>query len=132
MMLSVFSGCSQNDNALNNGNVASANLDGNNTNSETEEETSDVEMDEYVYEGPYEVEELGSGDVKWSEEETEDGFYLVKNNGGPVLSYSKESGANLIQLDGFAFKDLNKNGLLDQYEDWRETPLARAQIFLKC
>ncbi len=127
MMLSLFSGCSQNDNALNNGNVASTNVEGNNTNSETEEEISDVETDEYVYEGPYEVEELGSGDVKWSEEETKDGFYLVMNNGGPILSYSKESGTNLIQLDGFAFKDLNKNGLLDQYEDWRETPLARAQ-----
>jgi beta-glucosidase len=32
----------------------------------------------------------------------------------------------LIDVDGFQFKDLNGNGELDPYEDWRLTPLERA------
>ncbi len=48
-----------------------------------------------------------------------DGYCLIKNEGGPVLGFSKESGVSILELDGFAFKDLNKNGVLDPYEDWR-------------
>lgn len=75
---------------------------------------------------PLPVEELGSGTVKWSESETEYGYNVVTNEGGATLSYSPESGVKLVQLDGFAFKDLNRNNLLDQYEDWREPVKARA------
>lgn len=32
----------------------------------------------------------------------------------------------LLAVDGYAFKDLNRNGLLDPYEDWRLTPEERA------
>ncbi len=32
----------------------------------------------------------------------------------------------LLEADGFQFKDLNKNGTLDPYEDWRLTPEERA------
>lgn len=32
----------------------------------------------------------------------------------------------LLQVDGLRFKDLNHNGHLDPYEDWRLTPAARA------
>ncbi|HHV12527.1 MAG TPA: glycoside hydrolase family 3 protein [Clostridiales bacterium] len=71
-------------------------------------------------------EKLGSGDVKWSEEETADGWLKVTNAGGETLGYSKESGISLIQVDGFAFKDMNKNGMLDGYEDWRLDDKARA------
>lgn len=76
---------------------------------------------------PIKTEELGEGTVKWTETETEDGFMLVTNEGGATLSYSKDSGVTLLQSDGFAFKDLNKNGELDGYEDWRLDAETRAQ-----
>lgn len=34
--------------------------------------------------------------------------------------------APLIRVDGLAFKDLDRNGRLDPYEDWRRTPAERA------
>lgn len=71
-------------------------------------------------------EELGSGDVKWSEERTSDGYYLVTNQGGTTLGYATTSGISLIQVDGYAFKDLNKDGLLNPYEDWRNSAEVRA------
>ncbi|QQL48620.1 glycoside hydrolase family 3 protein [Mucilaginibacter ginkgonis] len=46
-------------------------------------------------------------------------YILVTNNGGQTLGYSASSGVKLLIIDGFAFKDLNKNGKLDKYEDWR-------------
>lgn len=33
----------------------------------------------------------------------------------------------LIQVDGLTFKDLNGNGVLDPYEDWRLSPEERAK-----
>src|SRR3984957_19555573 len=47
------------------------------------------------------------------------GIILVKNPNGPTLGYSSASGVKIITVDGLAFKDLNKNGKLDKYEDWR-------------
>ena len=72
------------------------------------------------------LEELGSGDVKWKEETTPDGWVKVINEGGATLGYSKESGVQLLQSGGFAFKDLNRNGALDPYEDWRLDDETRA------
>ncbi|GHU01922.1 beta-glucosidase [Spirochaetia bacterium] len=46
-----------------------------------------------------------------------DGYTLYINEGGPVLG-AGEGGAILVE-DGYAFKDLNRNGVLDPYEDWR-------------
>jgi len=46
-------------------------------------------------------------------------FVLVENQGGPTLGYSPESGVSILTVDGFKFKDLNKDGKLDKYEDWR-------------
>jgi beta-glucosidase len=46
-------------------------------------------------------------------------FQLVENKGGATLGYSPLSGVKIIIKDGFKFKDLNKNGELDAYEDWR-------------
>lgn len=34
--------------------------------------------------------------------------------------------ANILERQGLRFKDLNKNGVLDPYEDWRLSPSARA------
>ncbi|MCI8916654.1 MAG: glycoside hydrolase family 3 protein [Oscillospiraceae bacterium] len=80
---------------------------------------------------PLEPQELGSGEVKWSEEKTADGWMKVTNQGGETLGYSPDSGVSLIQVDGFAFKDLNKNGKLDLYEDWRQEDNARAADLAK-
>jgi len=46
---------------------------------------------------------------------------LVEQTKGPALGYSPESGVTILNVDGYAFKDLNKNGELDVYEDWRRT-----------
>lgn len=76
---------------------------------------------------PITPEELGSGEVKWSEEKTADGWMKVSNDGGETLGYSPDSGVKLIQVGGYAFKDLNKNGKLDLYEDWRQGDDERAE-----
>lgn len=36
----------------------------------------------------------------------------------------------IIEVDGYRFKDLNDNGELDPYEDWRRTPEERAEDLL--
>lgn len=59
-----------------------------------------------------------TGVKKWQEEPK--GIYtLVKQDGGATLGYSPQSGVKLIEEDGYVFKDLNRNGKLDKYEDWR-------------
>ncbi len=57
--------------------------------------------------------------AKWSSEATPDGWIKVTNEGGKTLGYSPDSGMALIEDDGYAFKDMNRNGTLDPYEDWR-------------
>lgn len=63
---------------------------------------------------------------KYTETETADGWILVENEGGATLGYSKNSGVKIIQVEGFAFKDLDQDGKLDVYEDWRNTDEERA------
>ncbi|MFK7980636.1 MAG: glycoside hydrolase family 3 N-terminal domain-containing protein, partial [Saprospiraceae bacterium] len=56
--------------------------------------------------------------MKWSE--TQKGNHnLIHNEGGQTLGYSPKSGVKILKEEGLAFKDLNKNGTLDPYEDWR-------------
>ncbi|WP_035669050.1 glycoside hydrolase family 3 N-terminal domain-containing protein [Flavobacterium sp. 83] len=52
---------------------------------------------------------------------------IVQNKGGQTLGYSPKSGVKIIQVGGLAFKDLNKNGKLDIYEDWRKPVAERAK-----
>jgi beta-glucosidase len=61
---------------------------------------------------------LGGCGPKYTVEE-HDGFSTVQNKGGQTLGYAPSSGVTLIEKNGYAFKDLNKNGQLDSYEDWR-------------
>ena len=68
-----------------------------------------------------------SDGAKWSEEETADGWIKVTNEGGETLGYSKDSGVTIIEQDGYAFKDLDQDGELDVYEDWREDDATRAE-----
>lgn len=60
-------------------------------------------------------------------EETKEGFNLVKNENGATLGYSQDSGVSILTVDQMAFKDLNKNGTLDPYEDWRLSADERAK-----
>jgi len=62
---------------------------------------------------------LGYGcSPKWTEKDNGT-FKLVSNEGGQTLGYSSTSGVKILTIDRLAFKDLNKNGKLDAYEDWR-------------
>ena len=54
-------------------------------------------------------------------------FNLISQSKGPVLGYSPESGLSILNIDGYAFKDLNRNGELNVYEDWRCEPVERAK-----
>ncbi|WP_010519875.1 glycoside hydrolase family 3 protein [Croceivirga radicis] len=63
---------------------------------------------------------------KWTEE-AQDGYQLVKNKDGATLGYHKNSGVQLLTVNQLAFKDLNKNGTLDSYEDWRLSAQERAE-----
>ncbi|MBQ6378788.1 MAG: glycoside hydrolase family 3 C-terminal domain-containing protein [Prevotella sp.] len=62
---------------------------------------------------------------KWTEQQV-DSFILVTQEGGPSLGYSPQSGVKLLTVDGYAFKDLNRNDSLDAYEDWRLPAQERA------
>lgn len=79
---------------------------------------------------PIEPEEWGSGSPKWEEGETADGWIRVANSDGCELGHAPDSGLGLIQVDGYAFKDLNGNGKLDLFEDWRQDPDARAEALV--
>lgn len=57
----------------------------------------------------------------------EENIQYVKNSGGPILGYSTTSGVTILEQDGLFFKDLNQNGTLDKYEDWRLSPEERAK-----
>ncbi|HSW39641.1 MAG TPA: beta-glucosidase, partial [Acidobacteriota bacterium] len=69
---------------------------------------------------------LSAGCNKWSETGTGP-IRTVHNKGGQILAYSNESGLRLVRDNGFAFKDLNRNGELDPYEDWRLSADERAR-----
>lgn len=55
---------------------------------------------------------------RW-EETAMEGYNVITQKNGAVLGYSPASGIKILEKDGFAFKDLNRNGELDVYEDWR-------------
>ena len=65
--------------------------------------------------------------IRWTASDEGDGIILVKNQNGPTLGYSSSSGVKILTVDGLAFKDLNKNGKLDKYEDWRLPVAERAK-----
>ncbi|MVM36554.1 beta-glucosidase [Spirosoma sp. HMF3257] len=62
----------------------------------------------------------------WTETKSGD-WTKVSNKGGQTLGYAAASGVKLLTDKGFAFKDLNKNGKLDKYEDWRLSADVRAK-----
>ncbi len=68
---------------------------------------------------------IASCGPKWSASEKQ-GFIIVTNKGGQTLAYSPSSSVEILTIDGFGFKDLNKNNQLDAYEDWRLSTDERA------
>lgn len=69
---------------------------------------------------------LGSCGDKFTTEE-KDGYVRVNNTNGSNLTFNPDSGVKLLKVDQYAFKDLNKNGTLDSYEDWRLSDDERAK-----
>ena len=63
---------------------------------------------------------------QWTERKNE-GFSLIVNPGGQNIGSAPASAIKILTVDGKAFKDLNKNGTLDKYEDWRLTADERAK-----
>ena len=61
-------------------------------------------------------------------EKGNDGYTVLRQEDGPVLSYS---GVPLLRQDGKTFKDHNRNGRLDPYEDWRLPDSLRAADLAK-
>ena len=64
---------------------------------------------------------------KWTETQTKEGFNVITQKRGQTLGYTPGSGVNIITDKGYAFKDLNRNGSLDVYEDWRLPAEVRAE-----
>lgn len=48
-----------------------------------------------------------------------DSILYYQNLKGPLLGYAAGSGVKLIKQNALYFKDLNKDGKLDKFEDWR-------------
>lgn len=65
--------------------------------------------------------------MKKYKEIKKDGYNLIINDGGQNIAYSPKSGINIIEDDGFAFKNLSKSGKLEKYEDWRLSYDERAK-----
>lgn len=56
--------------------------------------------------------------------EQADGYTLLYQTKGPTLGYTI---APILEVDGYAFKDLSRDGTLDPYEDWRLPVQRRAE-----
>ena len=83
-----------------------------------EEKAEDAAAEEYIPE-PGE-------DAKYTVTVTDDGWVKIEQEDGETLGLSTYSGVKVIEDDGYAFKDLNGNGELDAYEDWRLSSEDRA------
>lgn len=53
-------------------------------------------------------------------------FFLCAGFVLPTLGYSPNSGISILHEGNKVFKDLNRNGKLDVYEDWRKDINERA------
>ena len=63
----------------------------------------------------------------WQEVNLTSGIKKIKVNDQITLGYSETSGVKILVKDGLPFKDLNKNGVVDTYEDWRLNVNERAE-----
>ncbi|WP_412989009.1 glycoside hydrolase family 3 N-terminal domain-containing protein [Pediococcus siamensis] len=51
----------------------------------------------------------------------------IKNENGPTLEYSDKSGLTILKKGDLYFKDHNRSGKLEKFEDWRLSPQIRAK-----
>ena len=65
------------------------------------------------------------------EKSTRNGYNYVVQQDGPTLSYTWDSGVRIIVADEQAFRDMNGNGRLDPFEDWRLSPEKRMEDLLR-
>jgi beta-glucosidase len=70
---------------------------------------------------------LLSAQKQWTPSTLIEGINKIKVNDQITLGYAENSGVKIIFKDGFPFKDLNKNGQVDIYEDWRVNVKERAK-----
>jgi len=56
-------------------------------------------------------------------------IWKIHNEQGKDLTYDPNSGIQILVEDGYAFKDLNRNGSLDPFEDWRLPMQQRVRDF---
>ncbi|HET6542799.1 MAG TPA: glycoside hydrolase family 3 N-terminal domain-containing protein [Chryseolinea sp.] len=54
-------------------------------------------------------------------------FKIVEQSKGITLGYAPSSGVKILKVGDLSFKDLNRNGTLDKYEDWRLPTDERAK-----
>ena len=66
------------------------------------------------------------GCKKWTEK-GDGSLMIVTNKEGQILGYNTGSGVKILTINRLAFKDLNRNGKLDIYEDWRKSADERAK-----
>lgn len=66
--------------------------------------------------------------MKWKLTHTEYGI-IIDNEGGKALGYDPNSGIQIIEEDGYAFKDLDNSGYLEPFEDWRLPISLRVRDF---
>jgi beta-glucosidase len=64
---------------------------------------------------------------QWTPSTLTEGIKKIKVNDQITLGYAENSGVKIIMKDGLPFKDLNKNGEVDIYEDWRVNVKERAK-----
>ena len=62
-----------------------------------------------------------------AESQIGDSIRIIAQSKGPSLGFSNDSGVIILDDKGLKFKDLNKNGKLDKYEDWRLSVDERAE-----
>ena len=65
--------------------------------------------------------------TKFPDKEIATQIKSIKVNEEITLGYSVASGVHIIYKEGLPFKDLNKNGQVDIYEDWRRNVVDRAK-----
>lgn len=70
---------------------------------------------------------IAGAQTKFTVKEITDDIKSIKVNEQITLGYSSTSGLNIIYKEGLPFKDLNKNGQVDIYEDWRRNVVERAK-----
>ena len=65
-------------------------------------------------------------DSKWTLKHNKHHCIIV-NQGGKNIGYQPNAGVQIMEEDGYGFKDLNGSGHLDAFEDWR-LPLKKLHL----